>query len=95
MPVAAAMLIGGDHAVERERAEHGQPLPAPPGHRARGPPSPWGAGVGPGHPGVDAALVQEHQAPRLDPGQLGPPRRPGLGQLGPVPLGGARRLFCA
>jgi hypothetical protein len=45
------------------------------------------------HPGVDAALVEEHEAPRLNAGQLGPPRGPRLGQLGPVLLGGAQRLF--
>jgi hypothetical protein len=85
----------GDHPVEGQGAEHGEPLPMAPGHRARGPAPPWGAAVGPGHPGVDAALIQEHQAPRLDPGQLGPPRGAGLGQLGPVPLRGPQRLFCA
>jgi hypothetical protein len=47
--------------------------------------------MGPGHAGVDPALVEEHEAPRLNAGQLGPR----LGQLGPILLGGAQRLFFA
>ena len=81
--------------LERERAEHGQPPPAPPLHLTGGALTPGRAGVGSGHPGVDAALIQEHQAPGLDPGQLGPPRGPRLGQLRPLLLRGAQRLFCA
>jgi hypothetical protein len=80
----------GDHAVEREGADHGQPLPAPPGQLARGPLPPGGASVGAGHAGVDPGLVDEHEAGGVDPGQLGPPR---LGHVLPVPLGGLERLF--
>ena len=82
-----------DQAVERERADHGQPLPPPPGHLAHGALSPGGAGVGPRHAGVDAGLVDEDQAGGIDAGQLGPPRRPRLGHVLPVPLGGLERLF--
>jgi hypothetical protein len=50
--------------------------------------------MGAGHAGVDAALVEEDQPPRTDPGQLGPPVRPRLGEIRPVLLLGAQRLFC-
>ena len=57
--------------------------------------TPGRAGAGPGHPGVDPALVEEHEAPRLDAGQLGPPFRPRQDEVWPVLLGRAQRLFCA
>ena len=59
---------------------------------ARRPPA-RGAAVGPGHAGVDPGLVEEHEPAWVDPGQLGPPRRPPLDDVGPVPLGGPERLF--
>jgi hypothetical protein len=49
--------------------------------------------VRPGHPGVDPGLVEEDQAARVDPGQLGAPGRPRLGDIIPVLLGGPERLF--
>ena len=63
----------GDHAVERKRAEHGQPLPVPPRHLAHGALACAARRVGPGHPGVDPALIEEDEPLRVDRGQLGPP----------------------
>ena len=83
----------GDDPVERERADHGQPLPPPPGHLAHRAPPLGGAGVGAGHAGVDAGLVDEHEATGVDPGQLGAPHPPRLGHVLPVLLGGPDRLF--
>jgi hypothetical protein len=82
-----------DQAVEREGADHGQPLPPPPGHLAHGALSPGGAGVGPRHPGVDPGLVDEDEAGGVDPGQLGAPRGPRLGHVLAIPLGGLDGLF--
>src|SRR5690348_5096841 len=65
----------------------------PPGHLAHGALAPGGAGVGPRHAGVDPGLVDEDEAGGVDPGQVVPPRRPRLGHVLPVPLGGPERLF--
>jgi hypothetical protein len=65
----------------------------PPGHLAQRAPAAPGTGVGPGQAGVDPALVQEDQAARIDPGQLGAPRRPLLEDIGAVLLGRPERLF--
>jgi hypothetical protein len=84
----------GDHAaVERERADDGEPLPAPPGHLAGRPPPARGAGVGPRHAGVDAGLVDEDEAPGIDPGQLLSPRPACLGDVLALLLGRPERLF--
>jgi hypothetical protein len=49
----------GDHAVGPERADHGQPLPAPPRHLAGRPSAARGPGVGAGHAGIDPGLVDQ------------------------------------
>src|SRR3712207_3465411 len=54
--------------------------------------APRGAGMGPGQAGVEAALVEEDQPPRRDPGQAGVPRRAGLRDVLTVLLGGTERL---
>src|SRR4051812_489422 len=65
----------------------------PPGHLARRPLRPGGAGAGAGHPGVDAGLVDEDQAGGIGPGQPGAPGPPRLGDVLAVLLGGLDRLF--
>ncbi len=84
---------GRDHTAERERTDDGQPLPAPARDPADSPPPAWGAAVDPGHPGVAPALVEEDEAARIEAGQLLPPRRPRLGDVLPLLLGGPERLF--
>ena len=56
---------------------------------------PGGAGQGARHAGVDAGLVDEHEAGRVDPGRLGAPRPPRLGDILTVPLGGLDAPFLA
>src|SRR5215213_5004238 len=83
----------GDHAVEGERADHGQPLPSAPRHLTGRPPAAPGASVGARHPGVDPGLVDEDQAGGVDAVQVLPPRPPRLGHVLAILLGGPERLF--
>jgi hypothetical protein len=85
----------GNDPIERKRPKHGQPLPVPPRHLAHGALTLGSTGVGPGHPGVDPALVKEDEALGVQLGQLGPPRVPRPGELGPVLLRRAQALFYA
>src|SRR4051794_5357998 len=95
VPVAAATLrlatrpssASAPITVSRSQRPHGT-LPV-----ARRPLPPGGAGVGAGHPGVDAGLVDEDQAGGIDAGQLGAPGPPRLGHALAIPLGGLERLF--
>jgi hypothetical protein len=57
------------------------PLPAP------------STAIGPGQASIDPGLIDEDEAGRVDPGQLGTPCRPGLGDILPVLLGRAEGLF--
>lgn len=70
-------------------AEHGEPLPRPPGYRPERARAPRRAGMRPGQPGVDPALLEEDEPARVDRGQAGAPRRALGNEVGPVLLGRA------
>src|SRR3954454_12435696 len=93
VPVAAATPLLATRPSSASAPITVSRSPPPPGHLADGAPSPGGAGVGPRHPGVDAGLVDEHEAGGVDPGQLGAPRPPRLGHVLAVLLGGLDGLF--
>ena len=69
------------------------------GRRARpsapGVPKRLARAAGAGHPGVDAAPVKGHEAPRLRPGRLGLPPGPREGDARPIPPRRPRRLLRA
>ncbi len=81
------------HAVQRKRADHGQSLPVAMRNLADRPLPARGPAVAPGQAGVDPGLIDEDEASRVDPGQLGTPPRPRLGDILPVLLGRPECLF--